>query len=178
MTYIEIREAVETEIGQLQGDAYTKRIIAKAVDNARGELECERAEELLAAQQFTEAREAYRNVVERYPDTAAAERAQQSLDRLATDPDLRAAMKKVQAAEQAERWYDIGSRFARSELFDMAREYLEKVIQEYPASTAAEQARARLKELPAAEERAARRRAAREAARSSMVPVEEEGEQP
>ncbi len=178
MTYIEIREAVETEIGQLQGDAYTKRIITKAVDNARGELECDRAEELLAAQQFTAAREVYRRVVERYPDTAAAQKAQQSLDRLASDPDLRAAMKKVQAAEQAERWYDIGCRFKRSELFDLAREYLEKVIQEYPASTAAEQARARLKELPDAEERAARRRAAREAAPSSVVPVDEDNEQP
>ena len=82
-----------------------------------------------------------------YPETEAAKIAQQAIDQINGDAEIRAEIRKVQAANQAARWYDLGQRHARVKFFDLAREYYEKVIMEYPDSTVAEKAKQELKKL-------------------------------
>jgi tetratricopeptide (TPR) repeat protein len=143
----EIKEEVEREIGRMESDNYTKAIVLKALDNARGEVRNDQAAECMETQQYSEARELYRSVIEDFSGTAAAEAAQQVIDRIENDPEMRKAVAKAEATEQANRWYDLGDRFARADMFDKAREYFEKVIKEYPSSTAAQKATDRLAHL-------------------------------
>jgi tetratricopeptide (TPR) repeat protein len=142
-----IKEDVEREIGRMESDNYTKAIVLKALDNARGEVRNDQAVECMENQQYSEARELYRSVVDDYAGTAAAEAAQQAIDRIENDPEMRKAVAKAEATGQANRWYDLGDRFARADMFDKAREYFEKVIKEYPTSTAAQKATDRLAHL-------------------------------
>lgn len=169
-TFEELKDQVEHDIGRLQGDNYTKTIIRKALDNVRGEVRNERAAALAAAGYLFDARELYRRVTEDFPGTEAARAAQAALDQMDSDPAVRAKIEKQEAAAQAARWYDLGDRFARAELFDEAREYLQKVIDEYPDSAAANKARARLKRLPEEKRRAEELRARRAAAARRPTP--------
>ena len=143
----EMKEKIDQEIGRLQADSSVKSIIRKAMDNAKGQIKNDEAAELREDASYFEARELYREVAEDYPETKAAKVAQQAIDRINGDAEMRAEIRKVQAAEQAARWYDLGRRHARMKFFDLAREYYEKVIKEYPNSTAAEKAKQELKEL-------------------------------
>jgi len=159
----ELKEHVDREVGRLQGDAYTKAIINKALDNVRGEVQNELAAELLANGMYLEALDAYRETSEKYPGTEAARAAAAAMDKIYKDPQLREQIKKTEAAEQAARWFDLGERFARCELFDQAREYFEKVIKNYPDSAVAEKAKSRLAGLADEQKKAEARRRAREA---------------
>lgn len=140
----EIKENVEREIGRMQSDNYTKAIILKALDNARGQVRNDSAAECMEFGQYSIARQLYNSVVEEFADTEAAEVAQEALDHIENDPQIQEAIAKSEASEQAERWYELGDRFARAEMFDKSREYFEKVIKGYPDSAAAQNARDRL----------------------------------
>jgi peroxiredoxin len=153
----EIKEQVEQEIGRLQGDAYTKAIILKALDHARGEKKNDQAAELLEAGYYFDARELYRLVTQQYAGTEASAKAQAAIDRINNDPKMREKIRADQAAEQALRWLDIADRCARLEMFDMAREYYQKVIAGFPDSAAAQKARAGLDRLPELERKAGRK---------------------
>jgi peroxiredoxin len=138
----------DTEIGRLRGERDTKHPMRQALDNARGELRNDQAADAEAIKQYTEALEIYNEVVEKFPDTEAAKVAQKAIDRIAGDPAVLANIKAIRAEDQAQRWLDLGDRFAAVEMYDLARQYYEKVIAEHPRSTAATKAKARLKDLP------------------------------
>jgi len=153
----EIKEQVEQEIGRLQGDAYTKAIMLKALDHARGEKKNDQAAELLEAGYYFDARELCRLVTQQYAGTEAAAKAQAAIDRINNDPKMREKIRADQAAEQALRWLDIADRYARVEMFDLAREYYHKVIVAFSDSAAAQKARTALDRLPELERKAGRR---------------------
>ena len=146
-TYRELKEQIDQEIGRMQADSSVKSIIRKAMDNAKGQIKNDEAAELREDASYFAARELYREVTEEYPETEAAKIAQQAIDQINGDAQIRAEIRKVQAANQAARWYDLGRRHARMKFYDLAREYYEKVIKEYPDSTAAEKAKQELKKL-------------------------------
>ena len=158
----EIKENVEREIGRMQSENYTKAIILKALDNARGQVRNDSAAECMEFGQYSIARRLYNSVVEEFSDTEAAEAAQEALDRIENDPRIQEAIAKSEASEQAERWYDLGDRFARAEMFDKSREYFEKVIKGYPDSAAAQSARDRLARMEDDEKAAGEGRQKRE----------------
>jgi tetratricopeptide (TPR) repeat protein len=160
----DIKEDVELEIGRMESDNYSKAIVLKALDNARGEVRNDQAAECMEVGQYSEARRLYRSVLEDFAETAAAQAAQEALDRIENDPEMKKAIAKAEATEQAERWYELGDRFAQFDMFDKSRAYFEKVIKEYPSSTAAEDARDRLVHLGEDEQAARDGRQRRETA--------------
>ncbi|MGE3182148.1 MAG: tol-pal system YbgF family protein, partial [Phycisphaerae bacterium] len=64
------------------------------------------------------------------------------------DAEMRKVIRAHYDEVQADRWYDIGNRFAKLELYKEAAEYFTRVTKEHPNSTAAKRAEERLKELP------------------------------
>lgn len=144
----DLKDDAEREIGKLQGDNETKAIMKKALDNAKGELKNDQAADLETVEQYLDARELYRQVIEESTGTDAAKAAQEAIDRINSDPRIQGDMQKLAAAEQAQRWCDLAERFERVELFDLARKQYERVISEHPDSRAAQKARERLDKLP------------------------------
>lgn len=171
----ELKSEADRELGRLQGDNYTKGIARKAIDNAKGELRIDDALDLegLSPPQYLAAREIYTQVIDEYEGTDAAKDAQKAIDRISSDPAVRREIEAYQATQQANRWYDLGERFARVGMYDLARENFEKVISDYPKEEAAERARERLTSL-AREERQAQREAEERAKR--MASKETSGE--
>ena len=168
----EIKERADRELGRLQGDNLTKPLVRKAVENAEAEVENDNAAALEMNGRYLEARDVYRGVTEDYEGTEAAREAADAIDRLGSDPAVQKEICKTQAAQQAGRWYDLGERYARVQLFALAREQLEQVIKDYPESHSAEKARKRLGELDSEERKAkeeAERRAALKAERAKQA---------
>jgi outer membrane protein assembly factor BamD (BamD/ComL family) len=159
MTYEELKEQVERELGMLQTDAYTKSIVRKALDEAEASRDLEAAQRLPQR----DMRLALDEVIREYPNTEAATKAQAIVDSLWGDPRMRKFIVREREKEKAMRWYEIGERYAEAELFDLAREQLRKVISEFPGSAAAEKAQERLATLDEDKEKAERREAARAA---------------
>jgi peroxiredoxin len=137
------------ECAKLKGDRSTKSVIRKAIANAKGELQNDQAADLEAGSQYIEALDAYREVTESYADTDAAEVAETAIERIKTDPKIQARIKAARADERANRWLDLGDRFAKVEMYDLARQNYEKIVEQHPKSRAATKAKKRLADLPA-----------------------------
>ena len=168
----EIKERADRELGRLQGDNLTKPLVRKALENAEAEVENDNAAALEMNGRYLEARDVYRTVTEDYEGTDAAKDAQDAIDRIGNDPSVQTEIRKAQDAQQASRWYDLGERYARVQLFALAREQLELVIKDYPGSLSADKARKRLGELDGEERKAkeeADRRAAMKAERAEKA---------
>ncbi|MCK4341418.1 MAG: redoxin domain-containing protein [Phycisphaerae bacterium] len=144
----EIGDDADKEISRLMGDRELKPKLNKAKDNARGEWINDEAAELLAGKRYLEAIKRYREVIELYPDTNAAQAAEKEVDRVNEDPKAQKRIAELRAEEEADRWLDIGDRYARIKLYNQAREYYERVRAEHPTSPAASKAKQRLDDLP------------------------------
>lgn len=138
----------DKEIGRLMGDRELKAMVRKALDDARGRLLNDNAADQEALEQYVEALKMYREVVEKYPDTDAAKDAEQAIDRISDDPAAREKIRKVRAEEEANRWLDLGDRFAKVKMYRKAREYYEMVREKHADSRAASKIKDRLKDLP------------------------------
>ncbi len=138
----------DTEIGRLRGDIETKAMISRAIDNARGELKNDEAAELERMRDYAAAMRLYRSVIEEYPKLAAGKAAKEALERLTTDPKLQAEISRIRAAERAQRLFDIAERYARVEMYDVAREQYQKIVKDYPREPVAQRAREALRSLP------------------------------
>jgi hypothetical protein len=141
----------DKEISIILGKRDEKPLINRAKDNVRGEISNEQAAEMVASERYAEALDLYREVAEKYPDTAAAKAAEKAVDSINDDPKSQAAIAEVRAGEEADRWLDLGDRYAKVKLYGKAREYYEKVIGTHGDSPAAGRARDRIKDLPADE---------------------------
>ncbi|MFO0836990.1 MAG: redoxin domain-containing protein [Phycisphaerae bacterium] len=145
---VEIGRKADDEVAKLRGEAKTKNIIRKAIDNVRGEMRNAEAADQASLKQYLEAIEIYRDVTEKYKDTPAAAAAQKSMDDIRNDPKTQQFISAARANDQADRWLDIGNRYAKIELYDLAREEYEKILKEHPRSIAATKAKEALKNLP------------------------------
>jgi peroxiredoxin len=138
----------DDEIGRLMGDAKLKPKLRTALASVRGELLNEQAAEEETSGRYLEAFRLYRTVTEEHPDTEAAKLADEALDRLRDDPKLRNTIKNLRAEDEAERWLDIGDRFAQLELYGKAREYYERIVELHGGTPAGPKAKERLAKLP------------------------------
>lgn len=138
----------DREISRLMGDGTLKPKLNRAKEEAKGDLRNASAAELLITKRYYEALKAYRAVSETYPDTKAAAEAEKVIDKINDDPEAQALIKKARAEEEADRWLDIGDRYARARLYSKAREYYEKIRQTHPNTPSAARVEQRLKDLP------------------------------
>lgn len=138
----------ENEIGRLMGNREVKPKIRKALNNAKGELLNDQAADREAGGRFLEAIKLYRQATEEYPNTDAADVADQAIERISDDPRAQKIIKKRRAEEDADRWLDIADRFSKVEMYSKAREYYQRVIDVHPTTRAGSKARERLAALP------------------------------
>ncbi|MBU0637396.1 MAG: peroxiredoxin family protein [Planctomycetes bacterium] len=138
----------DDECARLRADNKSKAVVIKAISNAKGELRNEEIARLMETKQYLKALAACREVVDEYSGTAAAEVAQAEIERINNDPAIQASLATARAEEQASRWLELGDRFARVEMYDLARTQYEKVVKGHPKSRAAAKATDRMKGLP------------------------------
>jgi len=148
----DVQKDVEVEISRLMGDRELKPRMQRAKDNAKGDLLNDEAADLVTIDRYIEAIDRYRDVTEKYPDTEAAKKAEAAMDKLNADPKVKAEISKRAAADEADRWLDLGDRYRRVKLYAQARDYYEKVISTHPDRRAAAKAKERLADLPDDEE--------------------------
>jgi peroxiredoxin len=144
----DLGKQADDEIGRLMGDARLKPKLRTALANAKAQLLNEQAAEEEASGHYLEAFRLYRTVTEEYTETEAAKLADQALDRLRSDPKLQETVKNLRADEEAERWLDIGDRFAKLEMYGKAREFYERVVALHGSTPTAPKAKERLAKLP------------------------------
>lgn len=125
----------------------SKDVFPKAISQARGALRNQQARDMEDEKDFEAALAAYQEVVDKYGGTESAKAAQEAIDRVNTDPAAQASMKDKRAHAQAQRWLEIGDRYARVDMNDQAREQYERVIKTHPGSPSAERARKRLEKM-------------------------------
>lgn len=144
----EVADDAENEIGRVMGRREAKNIMKTALENAKGEVLNDEAANYEAVRRFLEARRLYRQTSEEHPDTQAAKVAEEAIERINADPVALEIIKKHRADAQASRWLDIGDRYAKVEMYTDARDYYQRVVDEYPTTRAGSQAKERLRELP------------------------------
>lgn len=145
-----IGSEADTQIGRLMDDAKLKPVLRKAIENVKGQMRLEVAADFEAAKRYGTALDLYREVIDSFPDSPAAQAAEEAIERINSNAKIQSAIQAARATEQAERWLDLGDRFARVEMVGPARQYYERVIAEYPDSDAAAKARERIEKLPEA----------------------------
>ena len=138
----------DNERGRLMGDGKIKPKLMKALEDAKGRQLNDEAAEQETAKRYLEALKLYNTVLDEYPETAAAKTAEQAIARINTDPKVQSTIKKLVATAEAERWLDLGDRFAKAEIFDRAREFYQRVVDSHPETEAAAQAKGKLAKLP------------------------------
>ncbi len=143
-----IVEEAESERARIEAEKEGRGIVKKALENSRGQLALDQAAELERIEQYFEAFQAYRDISEKYPETAASEAADKAMERITSTPEIQGMIDQARAMEQANRWLEIGDLYAKLELADDARDYYEKVIAKYPETKPAEKAAERLEKLP------------------------------
>jgi len=144
----EVGTQADEECAKLKGDRDAKTLIRKAIDNAKGEQRNDEAAELEESKRYTDALDVYREVTEKYADTEAASAATQSIERINGDPTIQKQIQQARAEEEATRWLDLADRFARVEMYDLARARYQMLLDDHPQSQAATKARERLAKLP------------------------------
>jgi tetratricopeptide (TPR) repeat protein len=138
----------DNEFNRLMGDSKLKPKLRKELDEAKARVLLDQAAEQEAAKRYTEALNVYRDVTEQFPETDARKTAEAAVERITADPEANRAIAKRRADEEADRWLDLGERFAKVEMYDRARDYYDRVVQSYPDSRAASRAKDLLKKLP------------------------------
>ncbi len=141
------RQAADNEIGRMNASREMKEKIRDALKNVRGQVDLEQAELLEELNQFDEAIDAYRQIVEKYEDSKPAEDAQKSLDRLLKDPAAREKVAQARTEELAAVWLDIGDRFLSIKQPEQAKEQFSRILEQAPKTIAAKRAKERLEEL-------------------------------
>jgi len=148
----------EQEIGRMNGRRELKERIREALKQARAEVLLDEATVFEERGDYESAIEVYRRVIKKYEDTQAERTAKQALERIKNDPEVQQAIARARKQRMADRWFDLGRRCARLGLYDEARQWYEKILSEHPDTSAADKARAALRELPAVDKEQAARK--------------------
>jgi tetratricopeptide (TPR) repeat protein len=138
----------DNEIGRLMGDSKIKPKLRQEIDEAKARVLMDQASDHESAKRYPEALNVYRDVTEQFPETDARKTAEAAVERITADPEAKKVIAKRRADEEADRWLDLGERFAKVEMYDRARDYYDRVVQSYPDSRAATRAKDLLKKLP------------------------------
>ena len=144
----DVGERAETEIGRLMGDREWKTRLRVAIDNARGEVLNDQAAEYEADGRYLDAIRLFRETTDEYEETAAGKTAQEAIERINADPTAQREIKVLRAEDQADRWLDVGDRYARVQMYSQAREYYQRIIDLASETRAFSRAKQRLEALP------------------------------
>lgn len=144
----ELAEDADNEIARLMGRREAKPIMREALKQAQGAKLNDLAAEQEAGSRFMDAIELYRECIEEFESTDAAKNAEKAIERIGNDPAAQEQITERRAEEQADRWLDIGDRYAKVRLYAKAREYYERVQREYPDTLAGSKVTQRLAKLP------------------------------
>jgi len=144
----DVAHAAEDEIARLRAERKSKELIRAERKKAQAEVALDEAADFEADRRYVKALDTYEAVVKKFKDSEAAKQAQAAIERITTDSAIQQHVKKWRDVGRAERWLDLGDRFAEVEMFELAREYYERVVSEHPTSQAATKAKKRLKDLP------------------------------
>jgi tetratricopeptide (TPR) repeat protein len=87
------------------------------------------------------------SVLEKFEGTPSAKIARARLEELKSDPEMRRRIEEAQMKKDCSQWLNLARNYLRSGLRDKAREYCEKILEGYPDSEFAAEARALLEEL-------------------------------
>lgn len=138
----------DEEVAKLRGNSKSKNLIKTAIENVQGEMRNDEAAEFEQLERYPEALAAYRDVTIKYKGTDAFTFAEKAIKRFKEDKALADKIAVRAASETAERWLDLGDRFARLELNTQARKHYEAIVKDYPNTEAAARAKERLAKLP------------------------------
>ena len=144
----ELAEQAEIEVARLMGNVEVKPLMREQLSNSQGELLLDRATELESVIRYADAIDVYRRVLNECPDTQAFTQAKEAIGRIKRDPAIQKSIHSRRSEAQAARWVDIGQRFEVLQMFDKAREYYQRAIDEYPDARAVSTARQHLAKLP------------------------------
>ena len=147
----DVARDAEVEIGRMNGRLELKKKIREAMNNVKGEVLLDEAAQLAESGDYETALELLEKVrdEEAYEDTKAAKTAKKTIERIEGDAEAQQAIAAKRAERMADRYLDIAERFTKSQMYDEARSYYEKLVAEYPDSDIADQAKDALKNLPA-----------------------------
>lgn len=143
----EIVKDVETEITRLRGARESKKMLDDTLRDLRATLQMEQAQELVELKRYVDADRAYRSIIESFEESPVAKQADEALTKLRQDPKTLELIKAHYTQVQAERWMDLGDRFAKLNFPVQAREYYERIIKEHGGTDTAKRAEKKLKEL-------------------------------
>lgn len=148
---LSIQRKAEVEIGRMNSRRELKQEIRDARKNEEGWVLLDIAEQAEEDGRLISALWRYAAVSRQFEKVEAGEEADRRWERISEDDALQARVKKQFDEEQAYRWYDIAEALADKGLDEMARDYYDRLMKEYPDTIAAKHAKAFLsKEIEAA----------------------------
>lgn len=113
------------------------------------------ADKLRDAKDWVKADEAYAEIIEEYADSEAAAKAKEARDAMRQDEAAAEAIEKAEAqkreeqmTKQIESWMTMAQSLAKNKRYDGARKYYQRIIDTYPDSEAAIEAKAEMAKLP------------------------------
>jgi tetratricopeptide (TPR) repeat protein len=114
-------------------------------DEAKDRLEAARG--LVREMRYAAAHRALKDLIWRYKDTAAAKEAEAELASMESNPDIMSSVRKAKASRSARAWLSMGRNYARMGRKAKAREYFQKVLDEFPDTDHAAEAEKELSKL-------------------------------
>ena len=102
------------------------------------------------AENYGEAVRLYREIMKNWPGQIAALKAEYAIGRLTSDPEIAALLREhaeFEASKVCPGWLNIAHNYRMNEDKDRAREYLQRVLDKFPGTTYAEEAKKKLAEL-------------------------------
>ncbi len=102
------------------------------------------------AQNYGEAVRLYREIRKKWPDEIAGLKAKYAIERLRSDPEIGELLREhaeFEASKVCPGWINIAHNYRINDDRDRAREYLQRVLDKFPGTTYAEEAKRKLAEL-------------------------------
>lgn len=136
--------AARKEIARIQGLPEVKELLGREKDEKKAGDVLARARDLEAKQDLVGAFGLYETLAKDFADTAAGRDAARRLGELRGDEALMAKIKAEQARRECEGWLKSADNYAKNGMADKAREVLKKLIDKYPDTEYAKQAKDKL----------------------------------
>ena len=135
------------KLRELRADPDVARAAREAAEKARAEEAAEllaKAKALLKAKDYVAADKAFESLAAGYTGTPAATEARAQADALRNDPDLGPKLRNAAAEADCRRWMTMAKNYLNSPRPEAAGPYLRKIIETYPNTTYAADAKAML----------------------------------
>ena len=128
----------------LKGDPEARALVEQAaVDADARDLEASAAA-AEKAKRYADAIRLYEEHTRKYPKASRAEAIREHLAKLQADPSVQKLLRSGEAEKECIKWLGMADNYISAELPDRAKPYLQKVLDKYPDTTWADQARERL----------------------------------